>query len=66
MEKHTLHNNILVCLSLLVLLGCFSIHAECRVVMDEMDDQNFGAHEQCMQTDDCNPYGQYPGDHSPC
>ena len=34
--------------------------------MDEMDDQNFGAHEQCMQTDDCNPYGQYPGDHSPC
>ncbi|KAG2607246.1 hypothetical protein PVAP13_4NG180944 [Panicum virgatum] len=35
MEKHTVHNGVLVLLPLL-LLGCLSIHVECRAAMDEM------------------------------
>ncbi|KXG20360.1 hypothetical protein SORBI_3010G191400 [Sorghum bicolor] len=50
MEKHTLDNDVLVFL-LVLLLGCFSIHAECRAVMDEMDNQNIYASGRCIQSD---------------
>ncbi|KAG2649644.1 hypothetical protein PVAP13_1NG149100 [Panicum virgatum] len=36
MERRTMRNDAIVLLFSLLLLGCFSIHAECRSVLDEM------------------------------
>ncbi|CAL5041939.1 unnamed protein product [Urochloa decumbens] len=47
MEKHAMHNAVLVLLSLL-LIGCFSIHAECRAVLDGRGNDN---HQVCFYSD---------------
>ncbi|KAG0515098.1 hypothetical protein BDA96_10G250000 [Sorghum bicolor] len=50
MEKHTLDSDVLVFVLVLLLLGSFSIHTECRAFMDEMDNQNIYPLGPCIQS----------------